>query len=136
MPLSHKMIPWEVIDHKVVSPVWNCSIEDNDLNIIKVSPKDLLATYLFEVKEGPEHVQRALVFAQQQVLNNVSKNNYNILLMEGWEVTTYRKGAMLRVKVKYHAWPAQVSGDVSVELPPFFDMLRSVPMKRCPLHSS
>ncbi|KAF8521478.1 hypothetical protein JB92DRAFT_3111080 [Gautieria morchelliformis] len=121
-----KVNPWEVVNYKAVHPVTGYLNEDDDLDIIHVGETDTRGTYLFDVKDvGAHNIQQALVFARQQLLIEISKKGYNTLLLEGWEMTTLRKGVKRRVEVKYRARPALLSGDVTVRLPPFFDLLTS-----------
>ena len=44
---------------------------------------EMRGTYLFDVKDGAQSSQRALVFARQQLLLETLKRGYNALLLEG-----------------------------------------------------
>jgi len=55
-----------------------------DMDVETMSDTDTRGTYVFEVKHKASHaaLQNAIVFAQQQLLKEVAKRGYNILLTE------------------------------------------------------
>lgn len=89
---------------------------------------DTRGTYVFDVRSRSGHhgyqLHRAVSFAQQQVLREVEKQGFNILLIEGyvislmppsmpsanricsifrWRLTLLRRGKHTRVEVQYSA---------------------------------
>ncbi|KAF8523063.1 hypothetical protein BU17DRAFT_44045 [Hysterangium stoloniferum] len=131
MRLFRKPSAWEVVDHTGVSPVMAMAysdFNDDDHDIVDVSETDVRGTYFFDLrpKDGAQYLQRALMFARQQLMKETSLKGYNTLIREGWDVTTLRKGSKRRVEVQYRARPALVSGKMSTQLPPFLDMLTYV----------
>lgn len=128
MRLFRKPTAWEVVDHTGVEPVMVMAYsysDDDDHDIVEVSETDVQGTYLFDLrpKDGAQYLQRALIFARQQLMKETSLKGYNALIREGWDVTTLRKGSKRRVEVQYCGRPALVSGKTSTQLPPFLNML-------------
>jgi hypothetical protein len=100
--------PWEVVDCKAVNPVLMYGDDDDegefdprriidynltappaeDLDVHRISDVVTHGTYVFDLsyKHGPPglQLQRALSFAQQQLLREVEKKGFNILLVEGY----------------------------------------------------
>lgn len=95
-------IPWEVVDSKAVEAVPMYYEDDGmcknplvsscsdrhfiELDIAVVGESDTRGTYVFEVDHGKKHLdlKDAVVFARQQLLQEVIKKGYNILLLERW----------------------------------------------------
>ncbi|GLB36372.1 hypothetical protein LshimejAT787_0306600 [Lyophyllum shimeji] len=113
--------PWEVVDSRAVDPV-PMYYEDEDLDIAVVGETDTRGTYVFEVKPGrtPPDLRRAVEFARQQLLHEVIKNGYNILLLESWQLTVYRRGKDHRIEVQYNGRPARALGKLPGRRPPPF----------------
>lgn len=55
-----------------------------DLDIVRVGDADTCGTYVFEVKHLPRDSQfrEAVFFARQHLLEEATKYNYNVLLLE------------------------------------------------------
>ncbi|KZS96144.1 hypothetical protein SISNIDRAFT_338944 [Sistotremastrum niveocremeum HHB9708] len=117
-------VEWEVEDHKVVQSV-PTSYADEDIDITSVSDRDTNITYSFYATPAVKADRRraALEFARDQLLKEVSKQRHNVLLMEGWTVTTFRKGASRRIEVRYSGRPAVAVGNIQPRKPPFMGIL-------------
>jgi len=113
--------PWEVVDSKAVDPV-PMYYEDEDLDVAVVGETDIQGTYIFEVNSGRQtpDLRRAIEFARQQLLLEIIKNGYNILLLECWQLTVYRRGKEHRIKVQYTGRPARALGKLAAQRPPPF----------------
>jgi len=116
-----KETPWEVVDSKAVEPV-PMYYDDEDLDIVHVGETDTCGTYVFEVKHLPQDAQlrHAVFFAREQLLQEAGKKNFNVLLLESWNLTLYRRGKQYRVEVKYNGRPAHALGKIPSRRPPPF----------------
>jgi len=122
-----KEIPWEVVDSKAVEPVHMYYDEDKDLDIESVGEVDTCGTYVFHVGQlkNAADLRNAVVFARQQLLKEVGKKGFNVLLSESWDLTIYRRGKRHRVQVNYSGRPARVVGDLpALRPPPFMQVLQ------------
>lgn len=93
--------PWEVVGCETVEPVlmldetggclaisrsplsWSLSPE---VDIVRIGANDTCRKYIFDFKKHvPDGNQcaNALLFSQQQLLQEVTKKYYNVLLLEG-----------------------------------------------------
>lgn len=58
-----------------------------EIDIVRVGPYDTCRKYIFDFKkhtpDGDQCVN-ALSFSQQQLLQEVTREHYNVLLFEGW----------------------------------------------------
>ncbi|KAF8078383.1 hypothetical protein FPV67DRAFT_1465084 [Lyophyllum atratum] len=111
--------PWEVVDSKAVDAV-PMYYEDEDLDIAVVGETDIRGTYVFEVNAGKKtpDLRRAVEFARQQLLQEVIKKGYNVLLLESWQLTVYRRGKEHRIEVQYSGRPARAFGKLPARRPP------------------
>jgi hypothetical protein len=116
-----KETPWEVVDSKAVDPV-PMYYDDEDLDIVRVGDADTCGTYVFEVKHLPKDTQlrSAVFFAREQLLQEAAKKNFNVLLLESWNLTLYRRGKQYRVEVRYNGRPAHALGKIPSRRPPPF----------------
>ncbi|KIJ40183.1 hypothetical protein M422DRAFT_257017 [Sphaerobolus stellatus SS14] len=128
-----KKTSWELVERKAIAPVM-VDDEYEDLDVVHVSPKDVEATYVFDVPPKSEvpswqDMQRVIVFARQQYMKEASAQGWNTLLKEGWEILWFRKSSKRRLEVKYSGRPALVSGlkphAALARSPPFLELLRS-----------
>ncbi|KAK7463823.1 hypothetical protein VKT23_005760 [Stygiomarasmius scandens] len=119
---------WEVVDTKDIEPIYMYpEFEDEDMDVETMSDTDTRGTYVFDVKHKASHaaLQNAIVFAQQQLLKEVAKRGYNILLIESWRLTIYRRGKYHRLEVEYCGRPACILGKIPViKPPPYMEVLR------------
>jgi hypothetical protein len=55
-----------------------------DLDIVRVGETDKCGTYVFEGKHFPKdcHLRNAVFFAREQLLQEVAKTDFNVLLLE------------------------------------------------------
>ena len=69
--------------------------------------------------------RKALIFARQQLLDEVAKKDCNVLLLEGWSLTILRKGRHCRIEVQYNGRGALADGkpDLAQRPPPFLELL-------------
>lgn len=72
--------------------------------------------------------RKALIFARQQLLDEVAKKDYNVLLLEGWSLTILRKGKHCRIEVQYNGRGALAGGkpNLAQRPPPFLELLGQV----------
>lgn len=64
---------------------WSAKKSSSDLEIILVKETNVRRTYSFEIKrEAKESKQllNAVVFAREQLMQEIKRNGYNILLLE------------------------------------------------------
>lgn len=134
---------WEVVDCKTVEPVPTYDDDGEsprldcrwtsvfwsvfpDLDVLFVSETETRGTYVFDIRSRTEHcghhLRRLVVFAQQQLLREVKKRGFDVLLTEGygnqrreihdangvlyirrWTLTLLRKGKNHRAEVQYIA---------------------------------
>jgi len=96
--------------------------DDEDLNIVSVGEADTVGTYVFELKHLQTTIEfrNVLLFARQQLLQVILQKGYNVLLLESWSLTLYRKGKQHRVEVRYGGRPARVLGKMPALRPPPF----------------
>ncbi|KAF7982067.1 hypothetical protein HWV62_30360 [Athelia sp. TMB] len=99
--------PWEVVDSESVDPV-PTYYDDEDLDVSRVGDADVSATYMFELRQLPkqDHMRNAVFFAREQLMQRVLLQQYNVLLLESWTCTLYRRGKHHRVEVRYSGRPA------------------------------
>ncbi|KIM84562.1 hypothetical protein PILCRDRAFT_387780 [Piloderma croceum F 1598] len=118
---GRKETPWEVVDSKAVEPV-PMYYDDEDLDIVRVGETDKCGTYVFEVKHFPKdcHLRNAVFFAREQLLQEAAKTDFNVLLLESWNLTLYRRGKQYRVEVRYTGRPAHALGKIPSRRPPPF----------------
>jgi hypothetical protein len=59
-----------------------------DVDVLFVSEVDTHGTYVFDVRSHNGHhgLRKAITFAQQQLLREVEKRGFDILLIEGYVV--------------------------------------------------
>ncbi|KIJ68746.1 hypothetical protein HYDPIDRAFT_147281 [Hydnomerulius pinastri MD-312] len=115
-------LPWEVVGCKTVEPVLMFDEED-ELDIVRVRGTDTCGKYIFDFKKhAPNGAQcaSAVVFAKQQLLQEITQRNYNILLLESWTLTLLRQGKRHRIQVDYNGRPGYVSGKLPPLRPPPF----------------
>lgn len=60
-----------------------------DLDVLSISEADTCGTYVFDIqsrneRDGQSQLRRAVTFAQEQLLREVEKKGYNVLLVEGY----------------------------------------------------
>ncbi|KAH7921142.1 hypothetical protein BV22DRAFT_1038978, partial [Leucogyrophana mollusca] len=95
---------------------------DDDFDVLRVKDTDTCGTYIFDCVKHPKGAQyvNAVLFARQQLLQEIAKKNYNTLLLESWTLTLFRKGKRHRIEVQYAGRPAYVSGKLQLNRPPPF----------------
>ncbi|PPQ90447.1 hypothetical protein CVT25_014965 [Psilocybe cyanescens] len=84
MLFRRKEIPWEVVDSKSIQPV-PMYYEDEDLDVVSVKETNVRRTYVLDVKRDAREsnqLLRAVVFAREQLQQEIKRNGYNILLSE------------------------------------------------------
>jgi len=120
-----KETPWEVVDRKAVDPVPMYYDDDEDLDVVRVGESDTCGTFVFEVKHLPKgtHLRNAVFFAREQLLQEATKRDFNVLLLESWNLTLYRRGKQYRVEVRYNGRPAYALGKIPRRPPPFIRIL-------------
>lgn len=94
----------------------------SELDVLSVGDADTCRTYVFDVKRliGKSELRDAVVFARQQLLQEVTKKGYNVLLLErcvlvaapvalrisslfySWKLTVLRRGKQNRIQVEYN----------------------------------
>jgi hypothetical protein len=103
--------------------------DDDELDIQRVRDTATCGTYIFDLgKHSPQGSDycRAVLFARQQLFQEIAKNGYNVLVLESWTLILYRKGKSHRIEVQYAGRPAYVSGKPPpVRPPPFMAVLES-----------
>ncbi|KAJ6519590.1 hypothetical protein C8R45DRAFT_1204736 [Mycena sanguinolenta] len=120
-----KEVPWEVVDSKAIEPVH--MYDEEDFDVASVGEVDTCGTYFFQVGQLKDatDLKNAVVFARQQLLTEVGKRGFNVLLSESWDLTLYRRGKRHRVQVNYGGRPARVVGKLpSLRPPPFMQVLQ------------
>ncbi|KAJ6604419.1 hypothetical protein DFH09DRAFT_898337 [Mycena vulgaris] len=123
-----KEVPWEVVDSKAIEPVPTYYDEDKGTSISYLwAMPTCVEHYIFHVDQlkNAEDLRNAVVFARQQLLREVGKKGFNVLLSESWNMTIYRRGKRHRVQVEYNGRPARVLGDLpALRPPPFMQVLQ------------
>ncbi|KAG6334927.1 hypothetical protein ID866_4169 [Astraeus odoratus] len=118
--------PWEVVGCKTIEPVLMFDPEE-DWESVFVQDADTCGRYTFEfTKHAPSgiHYASALLFARQQLLQEVTKKGFNILLVEGWTLTLLRQGRRHRIQVDYTGRPGCMYGKLPpLRPPPFMALL-------------
>jgi len=116
-----KEIPWEVVDCKTVEPVYYDN-EDEGLDVVRVGDTDIRRTCVFEVKRFPKDTQlrHAVFLAREFLLQEATTMKFNVLLLESWSLTLYRRGKQYRVAVQYSGRPAHALGKILPRQPPPF----------------
>jgi len=124
-----KEIPWEVVDSRSVDPVYMYYEDDSeDFQIVAIKDTSITRTYLLDVKDntrGSADLRKAVIFAREQLLQEVKENGYNILWLESWQVTLLRKGRLYRVEVQYMGRPARALIGLPNPHPPFMALLQT-----------
>ncbi|QRV76589.1 hypothetical protein RhiJN_04604 [Ceratobasidium sp. AG-Ba] len=115
-----KQRAWDIVDIREASPT--PVYYEHDLEIIHISSRSITGQYVFDMHTGYQS-RKALHAARLQLLHEIKKDRYNVLLGEGWKLTQMRKGNLLRITVVYSGTPAVASGDVHGRVPPFLDLL-------------
>ncbi|KAG6911778.1 hypothetical protein DXG01_000024 [Tephrocybe rancida] len=90
-----KEVPWEVVNSRTVDAV-PMYYEDEDLDVAVMGESDTRGTYVFEVhsgKKAPE-LRKAVEFSRQQLLQEIIKKGYNILVLEGQVTHSFLSIAM------------------------------------------
>lgn len=129
LSFRRKEQPWEVVDCKSVEPVPTYH-DDEDLDVLFISEAETRGTYVFDIRSHTGHhghqLRRVVTFAQQQLLREVEKKGYDILLIEGWRLTLLRRGKHNRVEVQYRARAAKARKPRKYhQPPPFMGVLHS-----------
>ncbi|KAG5719312.1 hypothetical protein E4T56_gene13296 [Termitomyces sp. T112] len=122
-----KEVPWEVVNSSTVDAV-PMYYEDEDLEIAFTGQSNIRGTYVFDVSSGTKvpELRRVIEFARQQLLQRIAKKGYNILLLEGWQLTVYRRGKEHRIEVQYTGRPARAFGKLpESRSPPFTAVLET-----------
>ncbi|KAK0246003.1 hypothetical protein EDD85DRAFT_1017016 [Armillaria nabsnona] len=121
----HWETPWEVVDSKAVKPVYMYYDDEDSLDIVAVSDADTRGTYVFEVNHLTRTALRnAVTFSRQQLIHQVAKKGFNVLVLESWRLTVFRRGKSHRVEVMYSGRPAEALGKLPhLPPPPFMDVL-------------
>ncbi|KAI0374385.1 hypothetical protein BV20DRAFT_503089 [Pilatotrama ljubarskyi] len=116
--------PWEIVESKAIDPVPTYGEDElEDMQIMRVYSRTMHRTYLFDLKNTSD-LRRAVIFAQQKLLQEAAEQEFNVFLEEGWSVTHLRKGKRHRAEVRYTAKPAYASAKKSQpHAPPFLAML-------------
>ncbi|KIK71270.1 hypothetical protein GYMLUDRAFT_324493 [Collybiopsis luxurians FD-317 M1] len=125
--LRPKESPWEVVERKAVDPV-PMFHEDEDLDLDTVNDCDICGNYVFDVKlhaKNQADIRNAVIIARQQLLQEVAKKGFNVLLIESWSLTVHRRGKHHRIEVGYSGRPAHASGKLPpIQPPPFMEVLK------------
>ncbi|KAG8741795.1 hypothetical protein FRC12_015552 [Ceratobasidium sp. 428] len=116
-----KQRAWDIVDIKEATPT--PVYYEYDLDIIRISSQSITGQYIFEMMHTEYHCRQAVRAARLQLLHEIKKDSYNVLLGEGWKLTQMRKGNLLRIMVVYSGRPAVASGDVHSRVPPFLEVL-------------
>ncbi|KAG8763813.1 hypothetical protein FRC11_011884 [Ceratobasidium sp. 423] len=116
-----KQRAWDVVHVSEASPM-PIYYEAHDIDIIRVSPQSITGQYTFDMRNKYQ-CRKALQAARIQLLHEIKKDRYNVLLGEGWKLTQLRKGPLLRIVVVYSGRPAVALGDVLRRTPPFAELL-------------
>ncbi|KAG8220097.1 hypothetical protein J3R82DRAFT_1116 [Butyriboletus roseoflavus] len=128
--------PWEVVGCETVEPVTlilrSRGVPANrlspEIDIVHIGANDLCRTYIFDFKRhAPDGDQcaNALLFSQQQLLQEVAKKHYNVLLLEGWTLARLRQGKWHRIEIDYIGRAGYVSGKPpALRRPPFIAVLQ------------
>ncbi|KAG0697164.1 hypothetical protein DFH29DRAFT_812108 [Suillus ampliporus] len=120
---------WEVVGCECIDPPLIIIIIILDLDILRVRDTSTCGTYIFDLgKRSPQgsDYTNAVLFARQQLIEEIVKSDYNVLLFESWTLILYRKGKSHRIEVQYAGRPAYVSGKTPpLRPPPFMAVLES-----------
>ncbi|KAF8971574.1 hypothetical protein BDZ97DRAFT_1914038 [Flammula alnicola] len=124
-----KETPWEVVDSRSVDPV-PMYYEDEDLDIVTVNENNIRRKYVLDVnrdmsKQLSSELPKAVAFAREQLLEEIKRSGYNILLLESWRVTVLRKAKLHRVEVEYSGRPALALNEVKTRHPPYMAVLQT-----------
>jgi len=115
-----KQRAWDIVDIKEASPT--PVYYEHDLEVMRMSPQSITGQYVFDMRTEYQ-CRKALHAARIQLLHEIKKDRYNVLLGEGWKLTQMRKGNLLRIAVVYSGRPAVASGEVHRRVPPFMELL-------------
>ncbi|CUA76892.1 hypothetical protein RSOLAG22IIIB_02370 [Rhizoctonia solani] len=116
-----KQRAWDVVCVSEASPM-PIYYEGYDIDIMRVSPQSITGQYTFDMRNKYQ-CRTALRAARIQLLYEIKKDRYNVLLGEGWKLTQLRKGSLLRIVVVYSGRPAVAIGDTLCRTPPFAELL-------------
>ncbi|KAJ1311243.1 hypothetical protein OPQ81_009742 [Rhizoctonia solani] len=116
-----KQRAWDVVRVSEASPM-PIYYDGDDINIIRVSPQSITGQYTFDMRNKYQCL-KVLQAARIQLLHEIKKDRYNVLLGEGWRLTQLRKGSLLRIIVVYSGRPAVALGDIICRTPPFAELL-------------
>ncbi|KIM66960.1 hypothetical protein SCLCIDRAFT_21324 [Scleroderma citrinum Foug A] len=123
--------PWEVVGCETIAPVLMFDSEvdslDEEIEFVYAEGVDTCRRYIFDfTSHTPSgiHCASAVLFARQQLLQQVEKRGFNVLLQEGWTLTLLRQGRRHRIQVDYTGRPGCVSGKLPpLRPPPFMALL-------------
>ncbi|KAH9487153.1 hypothetical protein JR316_0001222 [Psilocybe cubensis] len=127
MLFRRKEIAWEVVDSKSIQPV-PMFYEDEDLEVVSIKETNVRRTYVLDVKRDAREsnqLLRALMFAREQLQQEIKRNGYNVLLSESWNVTVLRKAKLHRIQVEYGGRPALALNKIPERHPPFMAILQT-----------
>ncbi|KAI9572659.1 hypothetical protein HD554DRAFT_2014448 [Boletus coccyginus] len=118
--------PWEVVGCEIVEPVFMW--DETEIDIVRIGAYDTCRKYIFDfnkhVPDG-DHCTNALLFSQQQLLQEVLRKRFDLLLLEGWTLTRLRRGQHYRLEVDYIGRAGCVSGKPPASRrPPFIAVLQ------------
>ncbi|KAF9042087.1 hypothetical protein BJ165DRAFT_1529547 [Panaeolus papilionaceus] len=130
MFFRRKEMPWEVVHSCSVEPVpVYYEDDDDDLDsIVSVKDHTVRRTYILELKKPAKDAnvhRKAVLFAQERLLEEVTQNGYNTLLQESWTLTLLRRGDVQRIQVEYSATPARSLRTIKRRQPPFMAVLQA-----------
>ncbi|KAF9535575.1 hypothetical protein CPB83DRAFT_841991 [Crepidotus variabilis] len=129
MMLFHRReTPWEVVDSRCVAPT-PIYYQNEELELEAVKQADVKRKYVLDVRPHSKlnaELKKAVVFARDQLLSEVRKNGYNLLLLESWHLTLLRRGKLHRIEVEYTGRPARTPNQISPRPPPFMAVLQHV----------
>ncbi|KAF8203290.1 hypothetical protein BJ912DRAFT_1037728 [Pholiota molesta] len=127
MLFRRKEMPWEVVESQSVDPV-PMYYDDEDLDLIYIKRSNVQRKYVLDVRNDQHlqsELQKAIVFARNQLLEEIKRNGYNILLLESWHITVLRRAKLHRVEVEYNGRPAIAMNTLKERHPPFMEVLKT-----------
>ncbi|PPR01181.1 hypothetical protein CVT24_006057 [Panaeolus cyanescens] len=129
MFFRRKELPWEVVHSCSVDPVpVYYDSDDDDLDsIVSVKDNTVRRTYVLELKKPASTSvhRKAVMFAQERLLEEIEQNGYNTLLSESWTFTLLRKADAHRIQVEYRGTPALSMRTIKRRQPPFMGVLQA-----------
>lgn len=122
---------WEVDKCHHIRTVPTGYYSSND-EILRVPKRDFTITYSFDISSPTMKNEiriDALSFTRAQLLKELSRREYDVLLSEGWTIVTLRKGECYRLTVQYRGRAAATlqggREDTKTNMaPPFLELLR------------